>query len=299
MDSRLDLDNPRLFLDLLQMRKDRQKDSIIIVTGERRNGKSFGAIRLAEHLQKDFDVEKNLFFNVKDFLVRWNTLDGGVIILDEASENVDRRNWFSIENRVFNSLITREGYRRNVAILTFPTVSDLDTRSIRLCSHHVCMKGINQEKKEAFAVVYRLKQIQELGKTYRAFIQVVPFGLPSEQNITKYMKMKIDWNAVKSKENIDIMDMLEDPDSYKKKLPYTFYINAYRQGIIDEVDVKDHLKAIGIKENDIYLLLESEIKKKEDIIKKQDDKESKQDDLKRPAVESRQFVSLDTSLVKY
>lgn len=256
-DKRLDLDNPRLFLDLLQMRKDRQKDSIILVTGERRNGKSFGAIRLAEHLDKGFDVEKNLFFNVKDFLVRWNTLDGGVIILDEASENVDRRNWFSIENRVFNSLITREGFKRNIAILTFPTVSDLDTRSIRLCSHHVCMKGINHEKKEAFAVVYRLKQIQEMGKTYRAFIQVVPFGLPSEQNIEKYMKMKVDWNAKKSQENIDIMDMLEDPDSFKKKFPYNFYVTAFKKGVIDSEGLKSKLGDLGYKKDDIEMLVDT------------------------------------------
>lgn len=273
MDTRLDLDNPRLFLDLLQMRKDRNKDSIIIITGERRNGKSFAAIKLAEHLDPNFDVGKNLFFNVKDFLIRWSQLDGGVIVLDEASENVDRRSWFSIENKIFNSIVTREGFRRLVVILTLPMISDLDTRSVRLCSHHVCMKGINEAEKKAYAVVYRLKPIQEIGKTYRQFIQVVPFGFPSESNVEKYMKMKMEWNAKKSGENIDTVEMLEDTDTYARKLPYSFYLTSYRSGQIDEYDLKENLIEIGFKKKDIQLLIESEVRRKEDQMRKSDARE--------------------------
>lgn len=262
MDRRLDLENPRLFLDLLQMRKEREKDSIIIITGERRSGKSFSAIRLAENLDPSFDVTKNLFFTVKDFLIRWRELDGGVIILDEASENVDRRSWFSIQNRVFNSLVTREGFRRNTAILTFPMVSDLDTRAVRLCSHHICMKGINIDKKESFAVIYRLKPIQEIGKTYRQFIQVLPFSMPSKKNVEEYMKMKIEWNALRSNENIDEMELLENPDTHKKKFPYSFYVNAYKSGMIDEFELKQHLILMGFKKDDVDLLVLSEADKK-------------------------------------
>lgn len=265
-DKRLDLENPRLFLDLLQMRKEREKDSIIIMTGERRSGKSFGAIRLAENLDPNFDVTKNLFFGVKDFLIRWRELDGGIIILDEASENVDRRSWYSIENKVFNSLVTREGFRRNTAILTFPMISDLDTRAVRLCSHHICMKGINIDREEAFAVVYRLKPIQEIGKTYRQFIQVLPFSMPSKKNIEAYMKMKLEWNALRSQENIDDMEVLENPDTYRKKFPYSFYVNAYKNNIIDEIDLKDHLISMGFKKDDVELLILSEVGRKEKII---------------------------------
>jgi hypothetical protein len=260
-DNRLSFDNPHLFLDLLQMRKDKQKDSIILVTGERRSFKSLGSIRIAETLDKDFDVTKNLFFNVKDFLIRWSNLDGGVIILDEASENVDRRQWFSIENRVFNSLITREGFRRNIAILTFPMISDLDSRSVRLCTFHMTMKGYDSERGNAFALVYRLKSVSLLGKSYPAFVQALPIQLPSKKNLEAYMEMKLKWNKEKSQENIDTIEMLENPESYGKKFPYSFYVNAYKKGVIPSTEeLKDNLIQLGFKAKDIELMIKSQNK---------------------------------------
>lgn len=265
MDNRLDIDNPNLFLDTLQMRKDRNKDSIIIITGERRNGKSFAAIKLAEHLDRNFDVTKNLFFNVKDFLMRWRELEGGAIILDEASENVDRRNWFSIENRLFNSLVTREGFRRNVAILTFPMISDLDTRTVRLCSHHITMIGVNQEREASYASAYRLKPVLILGKSYPAkYPMLLNFSKPSEKNVTAYAKMKTDWNAVRSQENIDTMEMLEDPDTYAKKLTPSFYISAFKSGIIDQEEFLGEMGRLGHRKKDIDLVVKMVEKRRED-----------------------------------
>lgn len=264
MDQRLSWENPRLFLDLLQMRKDRQKDSIIIVTGERRSFKSLGSIRIAETLDPDFDVTKNLFFDIKGFLLRWRQLNGGVIILDEASENVDRRRWFDLENRVFNSLITREGFRQNTALLTFPMISDLDIRSVRLCTFHLTMKGYDSNRRSAYGIVYRMKPVSLMGKVFPVFVQAIPIQLPSKKNMDAYMKMKLEWNEEKSAQNIEEIEMLENPDTFRKKFGFQFYVNSFRNGFINIDELRANLVEKGFKKRDIELLIQNETIKQDE-----------------------------------
>lgn len=261
-DRRLDLDNPNLFLDLVQMRKERKKDSVIIIVGERRSGKSFSAIKLAEKIcernGKKFDVRTNLFFEPIDFLKRFNEIEDDVIILDEASEHIDRRSWWDIQNKIFSSLITREGFRRNVVILTFPVLSDLDKRAIRLSSHLVTMFGIDHDKQISYGMAYKLKLYHLKGEIFPQGIQMLRLSKATEHNIEEYSKMKVEWNKGVSDTNIAIMEEIENPKPTGRKFNYSVYVKMFHDGLIDHVELKNYLLELNFREKDVDMLILSE-----------------------------------------
>ena len=256
-DKRLDIDNPRLFLDLIQMRRERKKDSIIIIVGERRSGKSYAAIKLAENIDKEFDVQKDLFFEPIEFLKRFNTIENKAIVLDEASEHIDRRSWWDIQNKIFSSLLTREGYRQNVIILTFPVLTDLDQRAIRLSSHLITMFGVNFEKSVSYGMAYRLKMFQLHGKTFPNQIQLVGFNQGSEKNLKIYGQMKMDWNKKVSEQNIAVLEEIENPQNYEKLFPKEFYIDAFKKGLIDTDKAREILQRMRFSHEHIELILKA------------------------------------------
>lgn len=258
-DSRLHKDNANLFLDLVKMRQEKNMDSVIVVVGERRSGKSYGAITIAEKLSKmmgkKFIVATNMFFEPIEFLKRFNQIEKEVIILDEASESIDSRQWYDIANKIFNSLIMREGFKNNVIIMTFPVLSDLDKRALRLSSHLITMLGHNSEQKVSYGMAYRLKPIHLMGKSSPRKIQLLKIGLPTDENRTVYDQMKRDWNAKKSGDNITTMEMLLDPETFKKPLPRDDYIEAFRREKIDEEHFAKNMSRLGVNDDDIDMLI--------------------------------------------
>lgn len=284
-DSRLNFNNPNLFIDLIRMRQEKQQDSIIIIVGQKRTGKSVGAIKIAETIDPNFNVEEGLFFEPSPFLKYFNSAYDKVIIFDEGSESYDRRSWWEIQNRVFNSLLTREGFRRHVLIITLPVLSDLDARAVRLSSFLVTMYGFNVEKKFSIGDVYRLKLAHLLGKTMPMHVQTLKLNLPSATNLDKYGKMKVDWNAIKSQQNIDILEQLENPESLGKKFNWNFYVNAYRQDAMDEIDLRNHLLELGYNKPDVTLLVENEFKRKE-LIEKELEKKLEEEARKKAFLDS-------------
>lgn len=230
---KLNLNNGNLFMDILRLRQQQHQDSIIIVVGQKRTGKSWASIRLAEEIDKNFDVKTNLFFQPSPFLKRFRECEKEVLIFDEGSESYDCRRFYEIQNTVFNSLLTREGYKENIIIITLPVLSDLDKRSIRLSTFLVTMKGFNPDAGYSFGNIYRLKLWDLKGKTIPIGIQNLLFYRASEKNLKEYERMKKDWNEKKSADNIDILERVENPEYNQKGLGLKDYIALLKKGIID------------------------------------------------------------------
>lgn len=267
---KLTLDNPRLFVDVLNIRRMKNQDSIIIIVGQKRTGKSWSAIKLAEILDKDFDVKTGLYFKPAEFLKYFNSVEKKVIIFDEGSESYDRRKWWEIQNAVFNSLLTREGFRQNILIITLPVLSDLDQRAVRLSTFLVTMKGYNIDKGYAFGNIYRLFLMDLLGKTRPTGIQNMLFFKASEKNLKKYEAMKMEWNMEKSAENINLLEQLENPETWQKGLKFDNYISMFRKGIIDNNQLKERLIKLNYNETDIdYMINMVEIEKDSITIERQ------------------------------
>lgn len=268
IDPRISRGNPRLFLDLLDIRREKNMDSTIIFVGERRSGKSYASIKLCEKLHQSvglkFDVKTNLFFEPLGFLKRFQELNGEAIILDEASISLDPRMWYEASNRIINSVIMREGFKRNWIIFTLPNLSDLDKRAVRLCSHLVTMFGHDTVKQKSYGMVYRLKALSLAGKSFPKKIQLLPFGLPSMRNKNIYDDMKKVWNLKISNKNIEFMEMIENPETYQKPLGKDHYIRALEKGKIGEEYFKKSMNRIGIADDDVLMLIK--MAEKEDII---------------------------------
>lgn len=272
--SGLTYDNPNLFLEILNIRKQKGQDSIIVVVGQKRTGKSWSAIKLAEVLDRNFNVDEGLYFEPSPFLKYFNTVENKVVIFDEGSESYDSRTWYDIQNKIFNSLLTREGFRRNIIILTLPVLSDLDKRAIRLSTFLITMMGFNKEKEMAFGNVYRLKLFDLQGKTFPMNIQTMRFGKASQKNLEAYEKMKRDWNKVKSDENIELLEMLENPEYSRRKIPYSDLMKMFKVGSIDDDQFTDKMTGLNFSQTDIETLINHVRLEKEEKESKEKEKEA-------------------------
>lgn len=270
---KLSLNNPTLFLDILKIRREKQQDSIIIVVGQKRTSKSWSSITLAELIDPNFDVENGLFFEPSAFLKSFNENERKVYIFDEGSESYDRRTWYGIQNAVFNSLLTREGFRQNILIMTLPVLSDLDQRAVRLSTFLITMKGFNTDTCKSFGIAYRLFLMDLLGKTRPTAIQNLFFRMPSKENIEKYEKMKREWNDRKSTDNIKLLEQLEDPELYQKGLAFKEYISLLKNGVIDNDYFLKRGEKLNYNKTDLYniiaLIEKEKAEPKEDNIVKE------------------------------
>ena len=82
-----------LTFQALDIRRKLNKDTIIIIVGEKRSGKSYGAIKIAEKIKgsENWDVRQNLFFDLKPFLSWMRDTTDGICVVDEASVNYNAR----------------------------------------------------------------------------------------------------------------------------------------------------------------------------------------------------------------
>lgn len=242
---------------LLSERRRLNRDTIIFIVGEKRTGKSYSAIRLGEAIQKSwglepFDVTKQLFFEPEGFVKFFQTNTNKVVILDEASLSLDTRQWFSVESKILNSLLQTQGFRRNIVLLTSPTLADFDKRSLGF-GHFMILTY-----KVGFSKVYRIKINQLFKKQIFQPIQTLSFELPREKNVRNYEEMKKKFNDEKLEDDMDFFEALKNKDNYTKKFNSKQYLQAFKKGVMDEEKLKERLLQSGYGADDIQVMIELE-----------------------------------------
>lgn len=107
-----------------RMRKGR--DTVILVCGEQRNGKTRFALRKCWDLEgKRFDVKKQLVVNCNDFLDRFKQFKRRNIIYDEIGKDLDPYRAMDDINRAFGHVVQSQAYRGNVLWLITPFITDV------------------------------------------------------------------------------------------------------------------------------------------------------------------------------
>jgi len=250
--------NPRsktpLLFQALKFRKKLNRDSIIIVLGEKRTGKSYGAIKIAESIQSGFDAGKQVFFAPKDFVKFMRNNRDSVAVLDEASMYMSNRDWYDVSNKIMNGIFTTQGYRRNTVILTLPHLNHLDKRQIQLAHYLLVTYGYDAGRMKC----YRIKNSQfGKGDFYPVAFEFLKFGLPNKKNLEVYEKMKDVYNKKLLEKNDEFFKALEEQKPQVKSFPAKFYINAYKKGKLDRNNAMESLKNIGYHETDINIMLET------------------------------------------
>lgn len=202
------LNNP--FFDEIKARLASGRDVVILIVGNRREGKSIGSIKLAEAIQKDFNVGTfpvtpgtQNFFTIPDMMdaVADHNLDGKVITLQEMGVAAYRRNFAKEANKTFNMVMQLIGYRRLCFIWTLPSLSFLDKHAVAMAHYIVTAHRLVKKQKIAYFKVSRIQHNPITGKTYiktfrfwqqrtarPSILAFLGLGLPSKKNFEAYTK---------------------------------------------------------------------------------------------------------------
>ncbi len=98
---------------------------IILIVGKQRVGKTFLALRLAYEMDKLFDAEKRMFFDILSFAKAVKQYNRKVLILDEAGIELDTYRYSDLRQRCFSHIVQSQAYKQNTLIICLPHASDL------------------------------------------------------------------------------------------------------------------------------------------------------------------------------
>lgn len=129
---------------IVRRRNELKKNTIIAITGDTGEGKSYAALRIAEIIDPEFDPEKQIIYNPKNLLERIEEAKEKkykVLILDEAHVTVPARLWYSLTNIAIHFVLTtfRQLHRLTVIIVT-PSIEEIDISLRRLLNYYFIVK---------------------------------------------------------------------------------------------------------------------------------------------------------------
>ncbi len=98
---------------------------IILIVGKQRVGKTCLALRLAYELDKKFDVDNQMFFDILSFAKAVKKYKRHVLLLDEAGVELDTYRYSDIRQRCFSHIVQSQAYLQHTLIICLPHASDL------------------------------------------------------------------------------------------------------------------------------------------------------------------------------
>lgn len=205
------------FIRHLLWRRHLNMNSIILIVGAVRTGKSYMALKIAEnythYIKKEFSVNDQVSFEIIPFLKWSQTETDNIFVLDEVGISLNPHEWYSIQSRVFRNFTQAQGFRRNVMILVLPNISFL-LKSIRfMCNYVIETRG------QGKGLIYKLMMNHIKGKGYPVGLGFIKFSLPSKKIIEPYEALKKKWNDEKLEEDINELIRSEE----KKKNEFNSY----------------------------------------------------------------------------
>lgn len=114
-----------IFLEWTKNRIRKGFSPIILIVGKQRSGKTCLALLFAHLLDKDFDPEKQMFFDVVSYAKAVNRYRRKVLILDEAGIQLDSYRYNDTRQRAFSHIIQSQAYKQNTLLLCLPMPQDL------------------------------------------------------------------------------------------------------------------------------------------------------------------------------
>ncbi|KAA0006379.1 MAG: hypothetical protein FE045_03335 [Thermoplasmata archaeon] len=106
--------------------RQQDEDFIMLITGQTRSGKSTLAIEMAMLMDSEFEMERQVLFDMKELGKRIYESKGKVFILDEAIFDAFNREAMSMMNRWLIKIFTVCAERNHVIIMIIPKINWLD-----------------------------------------------------------------------------------------------------------------------------------------------------------------------------
>jgi hypothetical protein len=144
-----------VFFNDIYSRIEKNTNNLIFVEGEHGVGKSYTALHLAYEIDQDFEIEKQLVFDIPQFIEACNNLKrenliGKVVIFDEVGAASSALTSWDFENILFDKYLQLFRYLRLTVIFTARDISDTIRRLRKRVTHYIVME--EHQKCEVYKV---------------------------------------------------------------------------------------------------------------------------------------------------
>jgi len=192
-----------LFRHLLWRRK-LNMNSILLIVGGVRTGKSYAGLKICDRycklVGKEFDVRKQCGFEPIDYLEWVNRgATDDAYFLDEMGASISPQNWFTQQSRIFNTYTQIGGYRLNLLVMATPSISYL-LKSVRFLLNYVI-----EMYSQGRGVVCKVRMIHRFGKGYLPNLGSLKVSKPRASIIAPYEEQKRIWNQNRLAKDILIL----------------------------------------------------------------------------------------------
>lgn len=202
-------------------------------------GKSYTALKLGELIDKEFSIEKVVYYP-SEFLKVMDKVEeygkpGQIVIVDEGEITAPANLWYSWTNKAIAYNLATFRYLKSMAIFVTPAMSWLD-KKVRILTSHIgftekFLRGINieEDKPVVRLRLYRIKtdligekiffqKIKMYDSTNQRLVTFRNFkvGLPSESLIEEYEKKSQDFKRNLRK---GLVKEIEKFEKYESGLP--------------------------------------------------------------------------------
>lgn len=162
------------------------KNFMCVICGETGSGKSYSALKLAEMIDPNFNIN-HVVFSGQEFMELLNKPDelpaGSVLIWDEAGVNMASRDFASLFNKLLMKVLQTFRHRNICCIFTVPSFSFIDIQARKLLHAYIETCGINRKEKKVVTKFLFLQSSARYGdKIY------YHYPLIKDEN-TKYAKV--------------------------------------------------------------------------------------------------------------
>ena len=140
--------NKSWFTWIVEKRLKEKRNSLIMLLGQPRTGKSYTAITLANKLDVNgFDVKDKVSWTIPDFITQiQNAPEGSCLIFDEAGAEFNSRNYQSQFSKMLNFILQTFGSRYVNVLMCLPLLNFTDKSARQLCTFSLIMMQRGQAR---------------------------------------------------------------------------------------------------------------------------------------------------------
>lgn len=164
------------FASYIKRRIELNKNFLCCITGQTGSGKTYSALRLAEQLDLDFNIE-NICFTAKDFmnLVNEKTKKlrkGSCIVFDEIQIEMSHLNFQNIQAKMINYILQTFRHKGFIMFVTTPHFNLINASARKLFHCRMETIFINPTKKQVVLKPFLLNVNQDTGELYKKYLKV-------------------------------------------------------------------------------------------------------------------------------
>lgn len=211
------------------------KNWLAILTGETGSGKSWTALKLAQEVDPDFNVDKVVLDPI-EFLERiakrgWG--QGDCVVFDEAGVSMSSKEYMTVVNRSVEDIL-ETFRRRNIAVIfTVPSQKNVDKDLRRLLHDYLQTKTINYARERVNIKWLKMQYNPKVDKIYYKYykkstdkakmprkIRNVWVGKPDKEIIEAYEEKRENYQNDLNRKKLDrVKEVIEKKRGNKEKEP--------------------------------------------------------------------------------